>query len=105
MPRPPKRTLTFTVTIEADHNAIIGRRERNQLHNVLTNSFAEYLRDHKIPYVMLDTNAPSNEELEEFNSTYSYNAPDWTAIAREEIERQVAELAGKVIYLGDKRVV
>jgi hypothetical protein len=95
MPRPPKRTLTFTITIEAQHDALIGRRERNQLHNVLTNSFGSYLHEHKIPYTMLDTTAPTNEEIDAFNNTHSYTAPDWTAIALEEMAQQ----EGEIIYM------
>ena len=95
MPRPPKRTLTFSVTIEAKHDTWLGRRERNQLVNVLTNATQRYVQDHSIPCLMVGVSAPSNEDIDEFQSTYSSTAPDWSAIWREEM----AELDGKLIHL------
>jgi len=95
MPRPPKRELSFTVTIEGKHDTWAGRRERNQLINVLTNTVDKYLNDHHIPYSMVGIKAPSNEDIDDFQRTYSYSPPDWNAIWREEM----AELEGKLIYL------
>jgi len=95
MPRPPKRELSFTVTIEGKHDTLMGRRERNQLINVLTNTVSRYLHDRHIPYSMVGIDAPSNEDIDNFQSTFSYSAPDWNAIWREEM----AELEGKLIHL------
>lgn len=95
MPRPPKRELSFTVTIEGKHNTLLGRRERNQLVNVLTNRVTDYLKEHDIPYSMVGVDAPSNEDIDTFQNTHSYTAPDWNAIWREEM----AEQEGKLIHL------
>ena len=96
--RPPKRTLTFTVEIEGQHDTLIGRRDRNYLVNILTNSVRDYLRRKDIPYHMVGVDSPSNEDIDNFQSTYSYTAPNWNEIAREEL----AELEGKLIRLETK---
>lgn len=104
MPRPPKRTLTFTVTIEGHHNTWLGRRERNHLVNVFTNMANKYLRDHNISCRMVGVEAPSNEDIDEFQSTYSESAPDWNAIAQEEIaEREGREIFSNVIPFKDRK--
>jgi hypothetical protein len=84
--RPPKRELMWAVHIEGQHNTHIGRRERNQINNVLTNALTDYLRRHDIPYTMAGVFAsPSGEQIDEFGSTYSYTPFDWrTAYENEE---------------------
>jgi hypothetical protein len=97
---PPKRTLTFRVTIEGSHDTWIGRRERNTLVNVIRNSMLKYLSDRDIPIQLISVKSPSNEEIMDFQSTHSYVAPDWNAIAIE--EREGREIFAKVIPLKRK---
>lgn len=75
---PPKRELRWEVRILGQHDTYIGRRERNHIVNVLNNALSAYLTNHNIKTTMAGVcESPSNAEIEEFQSTYSYAPVDW----------------------------
>lgn len=76
--KPVKRELKWEVRILGQHNTHIGRRERNHIVNVLNNALSAYLTSHKIDVTMAGVcESPSNQEIDEFQSTYSYEPFDW----------------------------